>query len=265
MKQIPDIGLGTWRNTEPETCRKAVKNALELGYSHIDTAQHYHNEEHVGEGIKEANVDRDDFFLASKVWTDRLSREDVVKSTQESLEKLGVDRIDLMYVHYPAGDYDAEETLEGFKEIAEKGMVDGIGLSNFLPEQVDTAMKIAGEQVVANQVESHPLFFQEEVLENCRKHGIEMVAYSPLARGEVFNIPEIQEVAEKHGVSEAQVSLAWLLEKDVKVIPKASTEEHIRDNLEARQLSLDREDVKKIDSLKEKGRKVDPDYAPWNR
>ncbi|MFB6174785.1 MAG: aldo/keto reductase [Candidatus Nanohalobium sp.] len=264
MTEIPKLGLGTWQNSDPEECRNSVKTALEMGYRHIDTAQAYDNEEYVGEGLEAADVEREDFFLASKVWINNLSAEKVKSSTEESLKKLGVDSVDLMYVHWPSGDYQAEETLGAFKELVKEGKIDNIGISNFRPDQVDEAMEIAGEQIAANQVEMHPLLQQEELLEKCREHGITLVAYSPLARGKVFEIPELREIAEKHDVSPAQVSLAWLMQKDgVAVIPKASSEEHIRDNFESQELDLDEEDVDRIEGLEREERLVDPGFAPW--
>jgi len=264
MKEIPELGLGTWQNSNPEECSESVETALDMGYRHIDTAQAYSNEGDVGEGLSAADVDREDFFLASKVWINKLSAEKVKASTEESLDKLGVDSVDLMYVHWPSGDYRPEETLGAFRELVEEGRIDNIGISNFEPEQVDEAMEIAGEHIVANQVEMHPLLQQEEILEKCREHDIYLVAYSPLARGKVFEIPELRDIAEKHDVSPAQVSLAWLMQKDnVVVIPKATSEEHIEDNYRALDLELDEEDIEKIDGLERRDRRVDPEFAPW--
>jgi 2,5-diketo-D-gluconate reductase B len=264
MKDIPVFGLGTWQNSNPEECSTAVQKALNMGYKHIDTAQIYENEEYVGEGLEKASVDRSDYYLASKVWIEKLDSDQVISSTEESLQKLGVDKVDLMYVHWPSGEYSPEETLNAMQELVEENMADSIGISNFTPDQVDEAMEIAGEDIVANQVEMHPLLQQEELLEKCREHGIKLVAYSPLARGDVLEIPELQEIAEKHGVSEAQVSLAWLMQKDgVVVIPKATSEEHIRDNFKSLDLELDNEDVEKIESIDREERMVDPGFAPW--
>ncbi|MFB6099677.1 MAG: aldo/keto reductase [Candidatus Nanohalobium sp.] len=262
---MPQLGLGTWQNDKPGECSNAVKTALKMGYNHIDTAQIYENEEHVGKGIEKAEVDREKFFLASKVWIDQLgSEENVVSSTEESLEKLGVEKVDLMYVHWPSGEYQAETTLNAMQKLVEKEMAENIGVSNFEPQQLDEAMKIAGDDIIANQVEMHPLLQQEKLLEKCREHDITLVAYSPLARGEVFDIPEIQEIANKHDVSEAQVSLAWLMQKDgVVAIPKATSEDHIRDNLEAQELELEEEDIEKIESIEREERMVDPGFAPW--
>jgi 2,5-diketo-D-gluconate reductase B len=264
MRQIPKLGLGTWQNTDPETCQKSVKTALELGYRHIDTAQIYENEEYVGRGLQKADVDRDEFFLASKVWIDQLDRKGVIRSTEESLKKLGFDKVDLMYIHWPSGDYRPDGTLPAMQKLVEKGMAESIGVSNFTPEQLDEAMETAGDDIVANQVEMHPLLQQEELLEKCREQDIKLVAYSPLARGKVFEIPELNEIAEKHGVSEAQVSLAWLMQKEnVVAIPKASSKEHIRDNSNSLELELDKEVIEKIESIEREERMVDPRFAPW--
>ncbi len=256
-----ELGLGTWQN-KGETCIKSVKQALNMGYNHVDTAQIYENESQVGKGIAESERDRDDFFLASKVWIDRLSRKDVVESTEESLNKLQTEYVDLMYIHWPAGEYSPQETFKGFNELKERGLIENIGVSNFTVEQMKEAMEHA--DIFANQVEMHPLLPQEELLQACKENDVELVAYSPLARGEVFNVEEIQEVAEKHNVSEAQVSLAWIREKGATPIPKASSEGHIRDNLDSLQAELDDEDIQKIDSINREERMVDPEFGPWN-
>jgi 2,5-diketo-D-gluconate reductase B len=260
---MPILGLGTWQNTAPEECANAVATALDLGYRHVDTAQAYDNEEHVGEGIARADLDRTNLFLATKVWIDNLAPADVRSSTEESLEKLGVDAVDLLYVHWPAGEYDPEATLGAFDDLYDDGLIDRIGISNFEPAQVTEAVETADAPIFANQIECHPLLPQAELRAHCADHGVEVVAYSPLARGEVFDVPEIRAVAEKHGVSEAQVSLAWLREKGVAAIPKATGEDHVRDNWASRTLDLDAEDVAKIDGIDRRERMVDPDFAPW--
>ncbi|MFC7069256.1 aldo/keto reductase [Halobaculum lipolyticum] len=261
---MPMLGLGTWENTDPEACRNAVATALETGYRHVDTAQIYGNEAEVGDGIARADVDREDVFLATKVWIDNLAPEDVRATTEESLDRLGVDSVDLMYVHWPAREYDAAETLAAFNDLYEDGLIDRIGVSNFEPEQVAEAVEISDAPIFANQVECHPLLQQEALREACADHDVEVVAYSPLARGQVFDVPELTEIAEKHGVSEAQVSLAWLREKGVTAIPKATGEAHIRDNWGSLALDLDDEDVAAIDAIDREDRRVDPGFAPWN-
>ncbi|MFC7045071.1 aldo/keto reductase [Halobacteriaceae archaeon GCM10025711] len=260
---MPMLGLGTWQNTDPEECADSVQTALEMGYRHVDTAQAYDNEEYVGDGIAAASVPRDDVFLATKVWTDKLAHDDVVESTRTSLEKLGTDYVDLLYVHWPANAYDPEDTLPAFAELQDDGLVEHIGVSNFEPEQLDTARDVLGELPFANQVELHPLLPQDDLRAYADETGLELVAYSPLARGQVFDLPEMSSVAEKHGVTEAQVSLAWLREKGVTAIPKATGEAHIRDNWESLALDLDDEDVATIDGIERVDRQVDPGFAPW--
>nr|WP_156105795.1 aldo/keto reductase [Halobellus rufus] len=260
---MPMLGLGTWQNDDPEACAAAVETALEAGYRHIDTAQAYGNEESVGRGIERADVDREDVFLATKVWIDNLAYDDVLSTTQESLDKLGVDAVDLLYVHWPSRSYDPEGTFRAFDELVDAGKVDRIGISNFLPEQVDEAIERADAPIFANQVEMHPLLRQEELREHCADRDVELVAYSPLARGEVFDVPELTEIAEKHDASEAQVSLAWLREKGVTAIPKASSEAHILDNWRSLDLELDDDDVAAIDAIDRTDRQIDPSFAPW--
>ncbi|WP_049921093.1 aldo/keto reductase [Halopiger djelfimassiliensis] len=261
---MPMLGLGTWQNTDAEQCAESVRTALEMGYRHIDTAQAYDNEEAVGEGIARADVDREDIFLATKIWISNLASDDVLETARASLDRLGVDSVDLLYVHWPARTYDPEDTLAAFSELYEEGRIENVGVSNFLPEQLEEAIEICDAPILANQVELHPMLQQPALREACQDHDVEVVAYSPIARGEVFDQPAIQEIADKHGTSEAQVSLAWLREKGVTAIPKATGEAHIRDNLESLTLELDQDDIDAIDSIGETNRKVDPDFAPWN-
>ncbi|MFC4549105.1 MULTISPECIES: aldo/keto reductase [Halorussus] len=259
------LGLGTWQNTDPEECAESVETALEMGYRHVDTAQIYDNEEYVGEGLSRADVGREDYFLATKVWNANLSYDDVIHSTKESLDKLGVDHLDLLYVHWPADEYDPEDTLAAFDQLRDDGLIRHVGVSNFRPEDVDAALDALDAPLFANQVEMHPLLPRNDLLAHCRERDVNVVAYSPLARGKVFDVPEIVEVAEKHDASPAQVSLAWLLQRDgVATIPKATGEEHIRDNFGALDLELDDEDVATIDGIDERSRQVDPGFAPWN-
>ena len=260
---MPMLGLGTWENEDPEQCVESVRSALETGYRHVDTAQAYGNEESVGEGIAQADVPREEIFLATKVWTSNLNYDDVIHSTTESLDKLGVESVDLLYTHWPAEEYDPEDTLAAFAELKSQGKIDRIGVSNFEPEHLDEAREVLDEPIFANQVECHPLLPQQELREYCDDHDIELVAYSPLARGKVFEIDELSEIADKHDASEAQVSLAWLRAKGVTVIPKATSDDHIADNWTSLGVDLDDEDIEKIDDIDERERQVDPDFAPW--
>lgn len=260
---MPMLGIGTWQNEDHDQCVESVSTALDMGYRHIDTAQGYYNEEAVGEGIEQSGVPREDVFLATKLWIENLNHDDVIDSTNESLDKLGVDSLDLLYVHWPSGEYDPEDTLPALEELKSQGKIDRIGVSNFEPEHIDTAQQVLDEPIFADQVECSPLLPQEELRNYCDDHDIELVAYSPLARGEVFEVDELSKIAEKHDASEAQVSLAWLRGKGVTAIPKATSEDHIRGNWESLGIELDSDDIEKIDGISRRERQVSPDFAPW--
>jgi 2,5-diketo-D-gluconate reductase B len=264
--RLPEIGLGTWQNTDPETCTQTVQTALETGYRHIDTAQYYGNEAAVGEGIAAADVPREEVFVASKVHAEKfgLAYDEVIEGLEVTLDRLGLDSLDLLYVHWPVGNYDAAETMPAFDELLDRGLIDHVGVSNFSVDLLDEARDHLDNDLFAHQAETHPLLQQDELVAYAQEHGIDHVAYSPLARGNVFDVPEIVEIAEKHGVSPAQVSLAWLLDRDaVSAIPKASSEAHIRDNFEATALELDDEDNERIRNIDRTERFVERSGAPW--
>ncbi len=259
---MPMLGLGTWQNDDHDQCAESVRTALERGYRHIDTAQAYGNEAAVGEGIAAADVDREDVFLATKVWNSNLAHDDVLASTEASLSKLGVDAVDLLYVHWPAGAYDPEGTLSAFDELYRQGKIRNVGVSNFEPHHVETALETLEAPLFANQVEMHPFLQQRELRDHASEHDYELVAYSPLARGGVFDDDVLSAIADDHGVSEAQVSLAWLRENGVTAIPKATGEAHIRDNLASLDLDLSEEDVARIDAIERTERRVNPGFGP---
>jgi 2,5-diketo-D-gluconate reductase B len=261
---MPMLGLGTWQNTDPAECRNAVQTALEMGYRHVDTAQAYDNEVDVGDGIAAADVAREDVFLATKVWTSNLAYDDVIDTTAASLDRLGVDSLDLLYVHWPTDRYDPESTLAALDDLSDAGTVDRVGVSNFEPRHLARAVDVLDAPVFANQVECHPLLPREELRAVCADLGVEVVAYSPLARGKVFDVPLLQELADDYDTSPAGVSLAWLRAKGVTAIPKATSAEHIRDNWSSLGVEVDDADVARIDALDETDRRVDPDWAPWN-
>lgn len=261
---MPMLGLGTWKLEDPELCKRTVETALELGYRHVDTARAYGNEAHVGDGIEAADVPREDVFLATKIWKSDLGYEDAIEAAYASVDDLGVDSVDLLYVHWPAGTYDPAETFQAFDELVDEGVTDRIGVSNFEPAQIEEAVDYADHEIFANQVECHPMLPQEAVRESCAAHDIEVVGYSPLARTDVFGHETISGIAGRHGVSEARVSLAWLRERGVTAIPKASSEEHLQDNWLSLSLQLDDGELAELDEL-ERERRIDPEFGPWNR
>jgi len=262
---LPPTGLGTYSDTDREQWREHVRVALDAGYRHVDSAQSYDNETYVGQGIADADVPRADVVLATKVDTSNLAYDDVVASTEASLDRLGVDRVDLLYVHWPVDAYDPAETLAAFDALVDRGLVGGVGLSNFTPAMLDVARDHLDAPVAAHQVECHPLCPQETLRADAADHGYRLVAYSPLAKGEVFDVPAVRAVAERRDATPAQVSLAWLDAKGVAAVPKASTPAHIRDNLAAADLALTDDDVATIDAIDREYRVIDPEWAPWNQ
>lgn len=263
---LPRLGLGTWKNTDPEQCKASVKTAIEAGYRHIDTAQMYENEEAVGTGIASASVDRDDVFVATKVHPGKLAYDDVIESAKASLDRLGLDRVDLLYIHWPIDTYDAEPTLSAFNDLQDEGRIDAIGLSNFEPDLLDEAKAVLERPILAHQVELHPLNPQETLREYAQEDGHWIVGYCPLGRGELLSHPTIESVAEGSGCTPAQVLLAWALSKDnVAVIPKATGQTHIEENLAAQACEISSESIARIDAISERKRFVDPERAPWNR
>ena len=259
---MPMLGLGTWENEDHDQCAESVQTALEMGYRHVDTAQAYRNEGAVGEGIAAADVPREDIFLATKVWISRLSHDDVIESTEKSLDRLGTDYVDLLYVHWPSEEYDPEGTLSAFDRLYEEGKIRRVGVSNFEPHHLDRAQELLDAPLFANQVEMHPYLPQDELREYCGAEDIELVGYSPLSRGDVLEDETLAEIADDYDASPAQVSLAWLREKGVTAIPKATSEAHIRDNFHSLQVDLTASDVERIDNIETRKRKVEPDFAP---
>ncbi|MUV57934.1 aldo/keto reductase [Halogeometricum sp. CBA1124] len=264
--EIPRLGFGTYQMDEREECVEAVELAMETGYEHVDTAQGYDNEEYVAEGLDASGVDRDEVFVATKLDTDNLAADDVVETAQESAERLGTDSIDLLYVHWPINTYDPEETLPALDELVDDGLVERVGLSNFRPDQMREAIETLDAPVYAHQVEMHPMLPQEELHELAVEEDHQLVAYCPIARGKVADVPEIRQVAEKHDATAAQVSLAWLMDKEnVTAIPKAASPDHVEENYESLELELDDEDRETIGSIETRERIVDFDDAPWNQ
>jgi diketogulonate reductase-like aldo/keto reductase len=258
------FGFGTYRLTDPGECVGNVRRALEVGYRHLDTAQGYGNEAEVGRAIAESPVPREAVFVATKLSTGNLSYDDAVETAKESAERLGVETIDLLYVHWPINTYDPDETLPALDRLHEEGVIDHVGLSNFTPALLREAADELSGPVFAHQVEMHPLLPQRELRALAREDDHWLVAYSPIARNEVADVPEVRAVAEKHGATPAQVSLAWLLAKErVAPIPKASGD-HVAENFAALDLDLDPEDVERIDGIDRRHRVVDPDVAPWS-
>ncbi|RAW46912.1 aldo/keto reductase [Halorubrum sp. 48-1-W] len=243
---LPPVGLGTMGIEEPEP----IATALEVGYRHLDTARIYGNEGVVGEGLAASDVERADVTVATKLWIDALAGDDVGPTARESAERLGVDRIDLLYVHRPRGAYDPATTLPALDSLVDAGVVGAVGVSNFEIDDLERAREVLDAPITAHQTELHPLYHRPELLEHAREHGYPVVAYSPLAGGKVRAVEEVVEIAERHGTTPEAVAIAWAVAKDpVVTIPKASSERHLRANLAAADLALGPDEVAAIDAI----------------
>ncbi len=251
-------------NDDPDTCRETVATALELGYRHVDTASIYGNESAVGDGLEAADVPREDVTVATKLWIDDLAADDVRQAAQESLDRLGVDYVDLLYVHWPAGAYEGRPTIKAVADIVDDGIAVGAGVSNFRPEQLEVASEVLGDRLVAHQIELHPLLQQEFHQRLAQQLGLTIVAYCPLVRGDVFDVSEIVDIGDEYGMSPAAVSLAWHSSLECVIpIPKATGTDHLRENLAAKDIELAADAINRIDQLDRTRRVVSPEFAPW--
>ncbi|ELZ33021.1 aldo/keto reductase [Halorubrum distributum] len=254
--ELPPVGLGTMGIDDPD----AVATALAVGYRHLDTARIYDNEAVVGEGLAAGlagdagaaaeDLDREDVTVATKLWIDDLAADAVAPAARESADRLGVDALDLLYVHRPRGDYDPETTLSALDRLVDDGLVRNVGVSNFEIADLDRAIDVLGRPPAAHQTELHPLCYTPELLDHAREHGYPVVAYSPLAGGRVREVDTVVEVAAAHGTTPEAVAIAWATAKDpVTAIPKASSEAHLRANLSAAELELTESEVAAIDAV----------------
>ncbi|MEF8831461.1 MAG: aldo/keto reductase, partial [Halobacteriales archaeon] len=189
--------------------------------------------------------------------------DDVLETARESLDRLGVDYVDLLYVHWPARTYDPSGTLPAFDELREEGLIRHVGVSNFEPHNLDRAREVLEAPIFANQIELHPMLPQRELRHYCADAGIACVGYSPLARGAVLADETVSAIAEERDASPAQVALAWARAKGVTAIPKATGRDHIRDNWASLSLDLTESEVDRIDAIERRDRRVDPDWAAW--
>jgi len=248
-RTIPQLGLGVYK-VEDAGAADTVRVALEAGYRHVDTAALYRNEAGVGEGIRRSGVPRDELFVTTKVWNDRHGYDEALRAFDESLGRLGLDRVDLYLIHWPAPRQDRYvETWRALEAIAADGRATSIGVSNFEPHHLDRLLTRSGITPAVNQVELHPWLPQAELRAYNAAHGILTEAWSPLARGRVLGSPVLAGLAAKHGRTAAQIVLRWHLQLGNVVIPKSVTPERIRENLDVFGFVLDAGDLDSIASL----------------
>jgi len=259
--KMPAIGFGTYKSGSDDETAKIVKYALEKGYRHIDTAAFYDNESGIGNGIKESGVKREEIFLVTKLWNEDHGYENTIKAFNKSLEKLQVDYIDLYLIHWP--NKLNSETWRAFEHLYEIGKVKAIGVCNFKIGHLEELMKSAKIKPMVNQVEVHPLSSKNNMLNYCNENNIQLVAWSPIMRGQIFSNELIMSLAEKYKKTIVQIVLRWHIDRGVVPIPKSSNEERIKENFDIFDFNLSSEDINAINSLNE-GDNISVSGVPQN-
>jgi len=244
--QIPALGLGTWQLTG-EQCYETVSTALELGYRHVDTAQLYGNERQVGRAIADADVDRDDVFLTTKVTPGKAGYEDVLASTEASLDRLDTDYVDLLLLHWPNPLVDFRETARAMAELRDDGLIRHAGVSNFRRWRLERAREKSPVPLLADQVRLHPYYTRRKLREYCRYTDMMVTAYSPLAHGGIVDDAELAAVGDRYDKTAAQVALRWATQLEgVAAIPKSTSRDHLRANVDIFDFELDDDEVARV-------------------
>jgi 2,5-diketo-D-gluconate reductase A len=263
---IPQVGLGVWQ-TPPQDTERAVATALDAGYRHIDTAAAYDNEREVGRALKNAansDVAREDVFLVTKLWNADQGYDSTLAAFDASMDRLGVDYLDLYLIHWPVPAKNAfVETFKAFAHLRDQGRIRSIGVSNFEPEHLRILVDGTGIVPAVNQVELHPLLQQQELREVHAQLGIATEAWSPLGQGSLLSNPTVTAVAEAHGKTPAQVLIRWHIQLGNIVIPKSVTPERIVSNFDVFDFELSERDMASISSLGD-GTRLGPDPRTFN-
>lgn len=263
--RIPLLGLGTW-DLRGRTCARVVEQALRLGYCHIDTAQMYDNEKEVGEGMRASGLPREQIFLTTKVWPTRFSPPELARSAKESLVRLRLDYVDLLLLHWPNPQVPLSETIAALCKVKRDGLARHIGVSNFTVALIEEAVRLSTETLVCDQIEMHPYLDQSKVVAACRRHGLAVVAYSPIARGNAAKDAVLAQIGKVHGKSAAQVCLRWLVQQNIVVIPRTSKVERLSSNAAIFDFALTDDEMARIAALSHPdGRIVSMSGAPnWD-
>lgn len=255
--EMPYLGLGTYQSENNQEVVNAVSYAVKLGYRHIDTASVYGNEEGVGKGIVESGVNREDLFVVSKVWNVDQGYESTLKAFEATLERLGLDYLDLYLIHWPVGGK-YKETWRALEKLYTDKRIRAIGVSNFMQHHLEDLMATAQVVPMVNQMEFHPYVVQQDLIDFCISKGIQYEAWSPFMQGKVFNLDFCQELAKKYNKSVAQVILRWNLQKGIVTIPKSAKQNRIKANADIFNFEISAEDVAFLDSL-DRGERIGPD------
>lgn len=264
---IPAIGLGTW-TLEGRDAHQLVAEAIRAGYRHVDTAAMYANEEAVGAGIRDSGVARDEVFVTTKVWPTEIADGDLQRSAAASLERLGLDHVDLLLIHWPSRTIPLAESIGALNDAHRRGLARHIGVSNFTIAMVDEAARLSDRPLACNQIENHPYLDQSRVIAACHDHGLAVTSYCPLGRtGVVFAEPAVRRAADRHARTPAQVVLRWHVQQDgIAAIPRSTRTDRIRENLAVFDFRLDDDEMAAISALRGRHMRVcDTDFAPqWD-
>jgi 2,5-diketo-D-gluconate reductase B len=259
--RIPLIGLGTW-DLRGRTCARLTEQALRLGYRHVDTAEMYDNEREVGEGLRASGVKRDEVFITTKIWPSHFAPRELARAAKESLVRLRLSEVDLLLLHWPNPQIPLAETLGALCKVKRDGLARHIGVSNFTVALIEEAVPLASEPLVCNQVEVHAFLDQSKVIAASRKHGMAVVAYSPVARGGLKNDKVLGRIGQAHGKTAAQVGLRFLVQQGIVVIPRTSRIERLSENLAIFDFALSDAEMAEIAALANRdGRIVDYAYS----
>jgi len=265
--KVPALGCGTW-GLSGRGAYDATRQALDLGYRHIDTAQIYGNEAEIGRAIRDSGVPRADIFLTTKVAPSNLAAAAARRSHGESLARLGLDQVDLLLIHWPNAQVPLKETLDALARLRAEGKTRFIGVSNFTVALLQEAVERHGADLLCNQIEYHPFLAQGAVRAALKRYGMMLTAYAPVARGHVFKDKTLSAIGKKYGKSAGQVALRWLIEQEnVAAVPKAAQRAHAAANIEIFDFALTAEDRAAIDALAQGDRLVEwGGYSPdWDR
>lgn len=248
-QSIPVIGFGTY-SLQAEEAERAVEHALNIGYTHLDTAEGYKNEENLGKVL--ANYNRDDLFITSKVVPSNLNYENVLRACERSLEKLGISHLDLYLIHWPNPAISLRETLQAMEKLVTDGKVKSVGVSNFSLNQLKFALKLSRVPITVNQIEFHPFWPQKKLLDFCHENEVAVTAAAPLGRTEFLEKDIFKQLAKKYNRTPAQIILRWEREKGVIPLPRSTSKKHIEENLAILDWKLEKEDIELIDNINER-------------
>ena len=259
--KIPLVGLGTW-DLRGRTCARVVEQALRLGYRHVDTAEMYDNEREVGEGLGASGVKRRDVFVTTKIWPSHFAPPALERAAHDCLARLRLSEVDLLLLHWPNPQIPLSETLGALCKVKRDGLARHIGISNFTVALIEEALRLANEPLVCNQVECHPFLDQSKIIAACRQHGMAVVAYSPVARGNAKNDKVLGRIGSAHKKTAAQICLRYLVQRDIIVIPRTSKLERLSENAALFDFALSQEEMAEIAALAHhNGRVVDWSYS----